>query len=88
MKYMDQAFVTLLTRITLSFHFITRKLIVTYWQEEQLEGEDVPLLAVARSNLPELTACLKGLLDALLHIAVDLMPEGSLQEQLPAPVVT
>ncbi len=59
-----------------------------YRQKEQLEGDDVPLVSEAGSNLPELAAGLKGLLDALLHIAVDLVPEGRLQEQLPAPVIT
>lgn len=55
-----------------------------YWQEEQLEGEDISLLAVAGSNLPELAPCLEGLLDTALDITVDLMPEGRLQKQLPA----
>lgn len=56
----------------------------SYWQEEQLKSDDIPLLTVAGCNLPELTACLKSLLDAALDITVDLMPEGRLQKQLPA----
>lgn len=55
-----------------------------YRQEEQLEGDDVTLLREASSNFSELAPSLKGLLDALLDIAVDLMPEGRLQKQLPA----
>lgn len=61
-------------------------LALPYRQEEQLEGDDVPLLGEAGSNLPELAASLKGLLDAFLYIAVDLVPEGRLQKQLPATV--
>ena len=49
-------------------------------QEEQLEGDDITLLGEASSNLSELAPSLKGLLDALLDIAVDLMPEGRLQK--------
>ena len=54
-----------------------------YWQEEQLECDDISLLTIAGCNLPELAACLKSLLDAALDITVDLMPEGRLQKQLP-----
>lgn len=60
--------------------------VLPYRQEEQLEGDDVPLLSEAGRNLPELAASFKGLLDTLLHVAVDLVPEGRLQKQLPATV--
>ena len=56
----------------------------THRQEEQLEGEDVPLLAITGCHFPELAACLKRLLDAAMDITVDLMPERGLQKQLPA----
>lgn len=55
-----------------------------YRQEEQLESDNITLLGEASSNLSELAPSLKGLLDALLNVAVNLMPEGRLQKQLPA----
>ncbi len=55
-----------------------------YRQEEQLESDNITLLGEASSNLSELAPSLKGLLDTLLNIAVDLVPEGRLQKQLPA----
>ena len=55
-----------------------------YRQEEQLESDNIALMGEASSNLSELAPSLKGLLDTLLNIAVDLVPEGRLQKQLPA----
>lgn len=54
--------------------------VAPYRQEEQLKGHDVTLLGEASSNLSELAPCLKGLLNALLDVTVDLVPEGCLQE--------
>jgi len=76
----DNLIVTTFTSALIQTDWMVRP----YRQEQQLEGDNISLLGEASSNLSELAPSLKGLLDALLDIAVDLMPEGRLQKQLPA----
>ena len=80
---------TLITVPSRQWHFFQSVLFQcsgkgTHWEEQQLEGDDVTRVCVAGCYFPELAVCLKRLCDALLNVAVDLVPVWSLQKHLPA----